>query len=328
MKSLKFYIILFLAPLLGFSQDAQFSQFYANPIYLAPSFAGSVEKPRFALNYRNQWRKISNSFTTYSFSADHYFKSFNSGVGVFFYHDNAGDGSIITQDLGVAYSYKVKINREIVFQPGLKVYYHTRNVNHNLTFADQYNPENGSISGPTRESLPESKINHADFAISGLGYMENYWAGFNVDHLMTLSPVLRSDFRYTNMRVSVFGGAKYQIKKRVRDKKNEFFHGAFNYRYQSQVHQLDLGAYYNRRPVMIGVWYRGIPLANVISNPDALIFSFGFKYLDYTFSYSYDMTIGKLISRTGGSHEISLIYVVGSARPVKKRVRQLPCPEF
>lgn len=315
-------------PIIIIAQDAQFSQFYASPINLAPSFAGSVEKPRFALNYRNQWRKISGGFVTYAFSADHYFSDFNSGLGLLFLHDNAGDGSITTTDLGLAYSYKVRINRETYFQPGLKVYYHTRSIIDNLTFGDQYNPDNGTINGPTREILPYFKTNHADFAISGLGYMENYWLGFMVDHLMTLSPVLRSDLRYTDMRFSLFGGMKYKIQKRVRDKKNEFFHGAFNYKYQNQVHQLDLGAYYNRKPIMIGVWYRGIPLANTFSNPDAVIFSFGAKYLDYTFTYSYDMTIGKMISRTGGSHEVSLIYIVGSARPLKKKYRQVPCPEF
>ncbi|MGM0478992.1 MAG: type IX secretion system membrane protein PorP/SprF, partial [Bacteroidota bacterium] len=34
------------------AQDPQFSQFYANPIYLNPAFAGSHGCPRFAANYR------------------------------------------------------------------------------------------------------------------------------------------------------------------------------------------------------------------------------------------------------------------------------------
>ncbi|WP_417266065.1 type IX secretion system membrane protein PorP/SprF, partial [Brumimicrobium sp.] len=50
----------------AYAQDPQFSQFYANPIYLNPAFAGSHGCPRFAVNYRNQWPALSGTFVTYS----------------------------------------------------------------------------------------------------------------------------------------------------------------------------------------------------------------------------------------------------------------------
>ena len=37
------------------AQDAMFSQFYANPLYLNPAFAGSNVCPRISLNFRDQW---------------------------------------------------------------------------------------------------------------------------------------------------------------------------------------------------------------------------------------------------------------------------------
>ena len=36
-------------------QDPEFSQFYANPIYLNPAFTGTSALPRVVVNYRNQW---------------------------------------------------------------------------------------------------------------------------------------------------------------------------------------------------------------------------------------------------------------------------------
>lgn len=326
MRKALYIIWLIVASLLSNGQDAHFSQFYASPIYLAPSFAGSSGGARIALNVRDQWPSVPGNFITYSFSADHYLSEFNSGMGLYVLSENAGGGKLITTDVGLAYSYKVRVNRKIYFQPGIKAYYHYRTTG-SVTFADQYS--NGVFVGSSSEVLPDNRIQHTDFAISILGYLENYWFGVNVDHLMTISPVLRDDNRYTNMKLSVFGGAKYTPNKRIRSKTDEFFHAAFNYNYQSSVHQLDIGAYYNRNALILGLWYRGIPLGNEYFNADALIYLFGVKYSDFVFSYSYDMTLGKLISRTGGSHEISVIYTVGSSLNIRsKKYKALPCPEF
>ncbi|MCF8379375.1 MAG: type IX secretion system membrane protein PorP/SprF [Bacteroidales bacterium] len=39
-------------------QDPQFTQFYANKLYLAPSFAGAVQMDRVSSSYRNQWPSL------------------------------------------------------------------------------------------------------------------------------------------------------------------------------------------------------------------------------------------------------------------------------
>ncbi|MGM0621184.1 MAG: type IX secretion system membrane protein PorP/SprF, partial [Bacteroidota bacterium] len=52
------------------AQDVSFSQFYASPLYLNPAFAGSVEIPRFTVQYRNQWHAFNNAYTTYNAAFD------------------------------------------------------------------------------------------------------------------------------------------------------------------------------------------------------------------------------------------------------------------
>ena len=197
-----------------------------------------------------------------------------------------------------------------------------------LNFSDQF--FGSQFVGTTSETAPELTIRHADFATSILAYTENYWGGATVDHLMKISSVLKTDYRYSGMRYNVFGGAKFITKKKLRNKNNESIHAAFNYRYQSKIHQLDLGAYYYKNPLIFGLWYRGIPVGNTYASSDAIIFLLGIKNRNYSFNYSYDMSLGGLISRTGGSHEISVVYSFSNpnALVLKKRHAALPCPEI
>ena len=59
----------------GFSQDLEFTQFYANPLYLNPAFAGSHGCPRVSMNYRDQWPGLSGSYVSYSACYDQYISS-------------------------------------------------------------------------------------------------------------------------------------------------------------------------------------------------------------------------------------------------------------
>jgi len=93
-------------------QDPQFSQFYANQLYLSPSFAGATEDYRLSLNWRNQWPSIPGVFHTYSFSLDKAIPNFNSGVGILATYDVAGSGDLSTTNIGLLYSYDIQLNEE------------------------------------------------------------------------------------------------------------------------------------------------------------------------------------------------------------------------
>jgi type IX secretion system PorP/SprF family membrane protein len=83
LKRIKYIVILaFILFVDGYSQDPTFSQFYANPLYLSPSFAGATEEYRLGMNYRNQWPAVPGVFHTYSISFDKAMPNFNSGIGV------------------------------------------------------------------------------------------------------------------------------------------------------------------------------------------------------------------------------------------------------
>lgn len=103
---------------------------------------------------------------------------------------------------------------------------------------------------------------------------------------------------------------------------------AYQFRRQSSANQLDLGAYYFRAPMRIGLWYRGMPQNGSEWNRDALVVSAGILFDQFMLSYSYDLTISNMIQTTGGAHEIAVHYRFGKLLTDLKGIGQVPCPRF
>ncbi|WP_157624559.1 type IX secretion system membrane protein PorP/SprF [Sunxiuqinia dokdonensis] len=79
MKKAFVVLILLNICMLTNGQDANYSQFYANPLYLNPGFTGTSAAPRLVVNYRNQWPQKGNTYVNYSLSCDQYFKKMKGG---------------------------------------------------------------------------------------------------------------------------------------------------------------------------------------------------------------------------------------------------------
>ena len=62
-------------------QDAEFTQFYSNPIYLNPAFAGTNNCPRLSTIHRSQWTGLPQIFNTTSFYYDQNFRKIHGGIG-------------------------------------------------------------------------------------------------------------------------------------------------------------------------------------------------------------------------------------------------------
>ncbi|HBF87251.1 MAG TPA: hypothetical protein DDX39_01315 [Bacteroidales bacterium] len=334
----KIYVILFIFIALKIfnvnnvlAQDAQFSQFYAAPLYLAPSFAGATDGSRVALNYRNQWGLIAGGYNTYSFSYDHYFSNVNSGLGLLFLQDQAGHGNLRTTNIGLQYSYNLTINRKWSFRPGIHLMYSQRGVDfYNLKFSDQmvYNTST-SVEIPS-----EKQIGYIDFSSSALFFSERNWVGLSVNHMLKPNESLLGAESNVPMRYSIFGGTKFSINNRYGKYDEELITPAFIYKTQSEYDQLDIGLYWSKRPMVIGVWYRGIPGFKKYSsdyvNHDAVAILAGYQLKDLKIGYSYDLTISGLSSKTGGSHEISIIYEFLQDKEQQKKRKKVivSCPKF
>ena len=310
-----------------FSQDPTFSQFYANPLYLSPSFTGATEEYRFAMNYRNQWPEIPGVFTTYSISFDKAMPNFNSGIGVLATYDVAGSGDLSTTNIGLLYSYDFNINKQWHIRPGVnfKFYYLGLNI-YKLIFNSQIT---GSGTTPPVYPPPFDNVADVDFATSALAYNDKIWAGFTLDHLLTPKQSFYGDEAKLPVKLNIYGGVRILGQTRLRKKLIEALSVAANFQTQGSYYQTDIGLYYYKDPLIFGMWYRGIPLMTSQAG-DAIIGLIGIKTKTLHIGYSYDFTISNLISSTGGAHEISIVYEFTSFSigTTKRRIHAIPCPEF
>lgn len=314
------------------AQDPQFSQFYAAPLYIAPSFAGGTDGSRVVMNYRNQWPSIPGAFVTYAFSFDHYFHNYNSGAGLIITRDQAGTGRLANNTAGLLYSYNFQIDHNWTMRPGVSFMYSERTLDfYRLTFGDQLQLDGNHNPSTFNPVVPMDRVGYFDASSSVLAYSHKAWAGLAVDHLMrpNQSMVEEQNSRVP-MKFSLFGGYRFDYGGNLMGDLGESISLAFLYRNQGKFNQLDAGVYWSKHPISLGVLYRGIPIFNNhvhgLFNNDAIVAMIGLRTDNFRIGYSYDMTISRLINSTGGSHEISLIYHFNQGPPNKKP-KMLPCPD-
>lgn len=324
--TVKIYVVAILSLLLLFetkAQDPQFTQFYSNPMYQAPSFAGAIKGYRAVLNYRDQWPKMPGRFYTATFALDYNLSALNSGIGIFAMTDEIGSAQYSTRSFGILYSYNVKIDRKIYFRPGVSFSYTQKSINQDkLEFASEM--YNGGISPLLPDEL--NNTGYVDANVSGLLLVHNLWAGLAVDHLATPNVTLTDKSDRLPMKFTLFGGYKFYKSERLIGTKRQSVTFAANYKHQGAADQLDIGLYWSYDPITLGVWYRDLPLVKDLSRRDALAFLVGYKYKQLSAAYSYDFTVSKLITSTGGAHEISIVFLFDIQQ--KKKFRPIPCPHF
>ncbi len=296
--------------LVAVAQDAQFSQFYGNPLYLNPALAGNKICPRITLNYRNQWPSIPATFVTYSVSADRFVEAVNGGVGLMAVSDNAGGGILTNNALSAIYSYRLEINREMTLNAGFQATFQQVSLDWNrLIFESQL--QNPAIPEPRPESLTKM---FPDFSAGFLlGFYYDYYFGIAAHHLTqpNISFYDKNSDSVENkqhMKITAHAGAIFNLQKSSRfldPNRAPTISPNILFQQQGQSRQLNLGIYTTLYPITIGFWYR-----YAFNNSDAVITLLGFEYEKLKIGYTYDYTVSSLSNATGGSHEISLAWIL------------------
>ncbi|WP_018343465.1 PorP/SprF family type IX secretion system membrane protein [Cytophaga aurantiaca] len=322
-------------------QDVQFSQYYNAPLYSNPAFAGTGNNTRFGLNYRTQWTNVAKPYNTFAIWGDHLIESARTGVGLWIMRDAQGQARTNSTEINGSVSYLVPLENGWSFRPGLQIGMVIRDGNYtNALFGDQID-NNGTTGAGSNDPILQTSQSKtfADIGAGGLVYNKYFWFGAGFNHINTPNQSFTNISGYDlPVRINLQTGYKIMLngtggyKNHTSGKKEISLTPTLNFKSQGSNNQLDIGVYYTYNPIMIGLWYRGIPILpnNGKPNNEALIPMIGYVQKGWAFTYSYDYTISSLTTKqSGGSHEISLIYQFKV--PYKKSratSRIIPCPNF
>jgi type IX secretion system PorP/SprF family membrane protein len=305
----------------AFSQDAIFSQFYANPLYLNPAFTGTGQCNRVNLNYRNQPFPSFGTFSTYNVSGDFQAEAISGGLGFSILHDNQ-NGLLSHTQVGLIYAWHSPISFKWNISTGIQAsYINSRIHTESLVFPDQYNP--GNLTGSGNETFYGNPNSHnIDFSSGIVLYSERMYIGAAVHHLN--QPAMNVFYNETlDLKYSVMAGYEFSPTGTSRaGKDNIMLSPNVIVQSQSGFLRFNYGMYAIHDILTAGIWFR-----HNLQHANTLIFTFGIKQVNYAVGYSYDYSLSGFSAAGGGAHEIGVLLNFNCRGP-GTRYRILNCPTF
>lgn len=298
------------------AQSYHFSQFFSTPLLTNPAQTGFLEGPyRLASNFRSQGHLGGSSYFTGYLSADfkmlqnHIGEWHKAGGGIYLMNDQALNGALQTNSVGVSAAYHVPldIHGEHSIGLGFQGAYHQRNIDYSkLTFGSQFGSDGYNPSLPIDEPLPNRSLGFFDVN-AGLLYNMNledrsFFGGVSVYNILRHKVNMLEDEFKMPLRLIVQGGAQVFI--------GEYGKTYFSITHQRQANasETTVGAAYGhqlsdgiKNEINFGLWYR---------YKDALIPYVGYHRGTVQVGLSYDHTIStlKTAAQIRNGYELTLLY--------------------
>ncbi|MDA3953302.1 MAG: PorP/SprF family type IX secretion system membrane protein [Bacteroidales bacterium] len=320
-----FIIIMILSVYKAYCQDVEFSQYYANPLYLNPAFAGSDEFARVSLNYRTILPTSFGDYSTYSASFDKYYEALSGGIGFQIMNDKQAQGVISDLGFSLLYSYHTQLKKRWSLATGFRIGYNIKTLNSSgLVYPDMIDPVNG-ISNSGMESELYQKSLYFDFSFGMLTWYENYFGGITIDHITKPQISLGSDDPGPiERKYTIHGGMEIPFYNNLR-RVHMTMSPNLIFQMQGASSKLNLGVYLNKNFITSGVWLK----TNTNFNLTGCVLMFGYLTDYSTFSYSYDVPfyLGDLSGIISGGHEVTFLYKFMYKRK-RKKMKAIKCPKI
>lgn len=286
-------------------QDAQFSQYMFNGIYINPAYAGYREQLNVHAFYRNQWTGIDGAPKTMSFAIDAIANDGNVGLALQVSADKLGAQR--NTSAYANYAYRIRLNDDGSSRLAFGVGAGAVQLGVDGSKFNPNDPEINQPIGSLNTILPDARAG-VHFSTS------RFYAGLSVDNLISqYIDVNRYAFiPQPKMHYYLTAGMLLPINEDVQIKPSLLLKDD-----RGGPTSLDINAFFILADKLwLGGSYRtGVKLyeKNHLQNDlsslnSAVIAAQFFANSNYRIGYAYDFSVGPLKSYSGGTHEISIGY--------------------
>lgn len=331
MKKLVLFLFACLGILSVHAQDPQFSQYYANPLYTNPAFAGSSRYMRIVLAGRNQYTALQRNYRTASASIDGNIQSLNGGLGLIATTDVAGDGFLTTNTFNGIYSYHIPLTRNVSMRAALQAGIIQKSYDFSqFRFGDQIDERQGFIKA-TSERRGQELITVPNFSTGFIIYSNQIFGGVAVHNLVEPNQSFyfqnSSDEKFNlPRRYTAHAGANIYLTQERNENERTYISPNVLYMQQRNFNQFNMGFLVKKNSFTFGGWFR-----QTTNNSDAVIALIGVRLPKFRVGYSFDATISDARTATVGTHEITLALEIRTKKrysSTKKQPKEIKCPDF
>jgi len=293
-------------------QDAAFSQYYFNLLYVNPGYAGTRDFFSGTMVHRSQWVGVDGAPTTQSVSMHSALPKYNIGLGLQIYNDQAGP--VKNTGFAATVAYRLSLNENTVLSGGLSGSVSSLRISgNNIHIGDQ--TDQSFSTGSSAALVPDANF-------GAYLYKSRMFAGVSMTHL------LQTKFRIND--ISGVQSAKFY--------RNYYFTGGYVFRVSDII---------NFRPTAL---FKYVPSAPMIGEIDATMIFYDRFYVgagfrsskrmkvsgmdnmmvgmviveflrEFRAGYSYDYFLNQPTAFNGGTHEIMLGWDISLTKTKLKNPR-------
>jgi len=309
------------------AQDVAFSQFYAARTYLNPAFSALSNGHIVSTTYRNQWPSIQKSYNSNLVSYSRSLDKSGAGISCYFLNDVAGVGSLRKQTYAAQYAKRVRLGKNIYGSLGVRGSYNVNSIKWGkLKWGDMIDSRNGFVYS-TDQPVGLAKTTYFDIGSGLIIYSDKFHVGAVMEHInkpkISLLSISESSYILIRYKLHLGGNFKLQASPTstlVNISPQLIYMSQGENKQVSIGTYLDFGKFKSKSKLVIGVWHR---------INDSFIFLLGFQDKNYRIGYSFDLGINKLISHSGGAHELSVSYSFEFKKKSKRRkLKSFACSYF
>lgn len=298
-------IIMGLLSLLTYGQqDAGFSMYYFNPVYVNPGYAGSREVFSGSMVNRSQWASMPGSPVTQSLSIHSAIPNSNVGLGFQFYNDHTGP--MKNTGIKLTYAYHLPVTDDSHLSFGLSGM--TNNIRIKLNDVNVQDENDPAFTG-------ETYSNWVFDAGTGLYfYQPLFYLGISVNHLLQskfgLEDTTEPDLAKFYRQYYLTSGIVFHLNKSIDFRPSLLF----KYVKAAPLVTEFTGSFLIKKKVFLGAGFRTSKRVNMPGTDNMLI---AILELDFTrflrLGYSYDFYLNRTGNYNSGTHEIMLGWDFGKS---------------